>query len=766
MDITRHASRFTYPALIPTCFVLLALACGLIVPPFENLDEIEHFEVVRYIAEVGNLPVHRDPDAESYRYRQEASQPPLYHLLSAGLVKLLDLPTDDAAAAWRLNPRVACGPGAVSLYDNRAVLYHDPNAEAFPWESTLLTLHVLRALSTLLQVITVATTYALARLAFPQRRKVALMSMAIVAFNPQFLLVASGINNDNLVTPLVTVGLYLLLRVWQDGLSVRRAIGLGVLTGLAGLSKLSGWGLLGLAGLVTLAMVIRSKKIEWRFLLTAILIPTIALLLAGWWFWHNWQLYGDPTALQPMLELVGVRDGSLIQPFLETSWMFRSFWGQIPCSFYPSAFYAFYAAFTSLALGGLAWGWRRLTSAERAAGVIMGGWFILIVASWVRWDTMTPAPGGRLLFPALPSVALLMALGISLIRPLPFLRREAFDTGYWGLGIGLLALMALWTVSLILPGFFAPPPRYPDAGAVRPAHSLDATLGDTVQLLGYDVALDKRPGAILIEPEPTLDVTLYWQSLVPMVEDYVMALQLVSPVAGDTTLRWNYNSWPGRGNYPTSAWQPGEVIADRYRFRLPEADFPTQAWDVHMALYQMETGERLPVELAGTTAGDRVVLAQLRVPGHPPRCPEEGILTSEVHFGEAVALTHAVVAAEQGDVQVMLCWEALQPLPDDYTVFVHLEDASGSLISTGDGPPMQGAFSTSMWHPGDVVLDVHHLIMTPAEEWVEEKEGELGASGQHITVGLYNPKDNMRLPAYVEGVPVSDAAVSVWPNRP
>lgn len=152
MDITRHASRFTYPALIPTCFVLLALACGLIVPPFENLDEIEHFEVVRYIAEVGNLPVHRDPDAESYRYRQEASQPPLYHLLSAGLVKLLDLPTDDAAAAWRLNPRVACGPGAVSLYDNRAVLYHDPNAEAFPWESTLLTLHVLRALSTLLQV--------------------------------------------------------------------------------------------------------------------------------------------------------------------------------------------------------------------------------------------------------------------------------------------------------------------------------------------------------------------------------------------------------------------------------------------------------------------------------------------------------------------------------------------------------------------------------------------------------------------------------------
>jgi len=598
--------------------------------------------------------------------------------------------------------------------------------------------------STLLQTITVIGTYVLARLAFPQRRKVGLVAMAVVAFNPQFLLVASGVNNDNLVTPLVTLGLCLLLQIWQDGLSTRRAVGLGVLTGLAGLSKLSGWGLLGFAGLVTLAMIVRAKSIQGGFVRTAILIPIVSLLIAGWWFRHNWQLYGDPTALRPMLELVGTRDASPIQPLFETGWMFRSFWGQIPCSFYPPAFYAFYGVFTALSLGGLAWSWRRLQSSERGMVAILGGWFLVIVVSWIRWDVITPAPGGRLIFPALPALALLMALGMGEST------RGRLKYGN-SIVIGLLALLAWWTAMRTFPNFFAPPPRYPDARAIHPDHPLDATLGESIQVLGYDVVLDNDAGS-----EPTLDVTLYWQARAPIIEDYVMALQLVSPVPGDTTLRWNYNSWPGRGNYPTSAWQPGEVIADHYHFRLPEADFPTQAWDVHVALYRRETGKRLPIQVSGMDVGNRLVLARLRIPGVQPLCLEEGRMISEVRFGEAIALTHAVVIPQQDGSRVELCWKALQPLATDYTVFVHLLEPSGVLVATGDGPPMQGAFPTSMWRSGDIVLDVHRL--TPVSG-IEEHS-------RRIAIGLYNPEDGSRLPAYVGDVPVPDAAVQVWPDHP
>ncbi|RLC79898.1 MAG: hypothetical protein DRJ03_22640 [Chloroflexi bacterium] len=724
-------SQFT----ILACFILLALVYGLVIPPFENLDEIEHFEVIRHIAETGKLPVHGTPEAESYHYRQEASQPPLYHLLSAGLVRLFGLETDDAAAAWRLNPWVACGPGAASLYDNRVVLYHDPNEEAFPWQSTLLTLHVLRAWSTLLQTITVIGAYALACLVFPKRRGVGLVAMSIVAFNPQFLLVASGVNNDNLLIPLVTVGLYLLLRTWQDGLSAPRSIALGLLLGLAGLTKLSGWLLLPLFLVVILLRSIRHWSLvigHWS------LVILTASAGTAWWFWRNWQLYGDPTALQPMLELVGARGGSALQSFRELGTMFRSFWGQLPCSFYPPTFYAFYTALTLLPLAGLAWGWRRLARAERVMAVILVGWFLLIVASWMRWNAMTPAPGGRLLFPALPAVALLMALGID------GLARGRFKTSW--IIVSALLLMACWTVAQILPGFFAPPPRYPDADIVYPAYSLDATLGDDIQLLGYDVNLDDQG--------LTLDVTLYWQPLAPIAEDYAMALQLASPVADDTTLRWNYNSWPGHGNYPTSAWQPGEVIEDAYRFRLPETEFSTQGWDLHLILYRGETGERLPVQVNGTDAGDRVLLTKLRIPGHPPSCPEAGRITSNARFGEATALTHAWVTPTRGRYEVSLCWESLQPLSADYTVFVHLQDASGELIATGDGPPMGGAFSTSMWRPGDVILDVHQLAIGKME------------TGQRIVVGLYNLADGSRLPAYVDGESVPDGAVPVWPDCP
>lgn len=734
----------TQPGLIGAgailaAYLVLGLACGLVIPPFENLDEIEHLGVVWYIVDTGRLPVHGTPAAEVYHYRQEASQPPLYYLLSAGLARALGLRADDLPDFWRFNDWVACGPQAPSLYNNRAIFYHNPNREAFPWHGTLLMLHTLRAWSTLLQAITVAGTYALARMAFPQRRWAALLAMAIVAFNPQFLLVASGVNNDNLVTPLATLGLLLLGRIWQRELSARRVIVLGVIGGLAGLSKLSGWLLLVLAMVVILIIICRSSR---RRIAKAAgfgaLLALPALAVGGWWFWRNWRLYGDPTALKPMLALVGGRKSPFFNPLFEGSLMFRSFWGQIACSFYPSAFYILYSLLTAIGIGGLILGWRRMEKNERIAVLALAAWFLLIVAGWARWDMITPAPGGRLLFPALPAVALLLALGVeTLTRG----RLKAICGGV----AALLALSALWSTAWILPAFYAPPPRYNDADRIQPDHLLDATLGDAVRLLGYDLVLNDKG--------PTLDLTLYWQSAAATSEDYVVSLQLVSPVPGDNTLRWNYNSWPGQGNYPTSAWQLGEIIADRGRFPLPAGDLATQAWDLHLILFQRETGARLPARIEGAPAGDHLVLARLRVPGNPPNCPQDGQLTAEARFGDAVALTHASVVPQAKDTLVTLCWESLQPLDSDYTVFVHLTDETGLPIVTGDGPPMNNAFPTGLWRPGDVILDIHRL---PAA----------GAGGQRIAVGLYNPADGSRLPASVNNVSTPDAAITIWPDRP
>jgi len=570
----------------------------------------------------------------------------------------------------------------------------------------------------------------MARTAFPRRPTVAHLAMAIVAFNPQFLLVASGVNNDNLVTPIATWVLFLLLRLRRQDVSVRDILALGALIGLAGLSKLSGWLLLPLAAVVLMIYL------RHRAMLYLPLLAFPALALSSWWFLRNLSLYGDPTALRPMLKLVGTRS-SPIYIIGEARLMLLSFWGQIPCSFYPIAFYIPYALLTSVALGGVAISLRRLTADERKEVVFLMAWFLLVLVGWLRWDMLTPAPGGRLLFPALPALATLMALGMELL-----LGRH-FRWWRW-LIIVALALMALITVSHILPRFFAPPRRYAKGASVQPTHALNAVWGDFARLLGYDLSLSEHP--------LTLDVTLYWQPITTTDEDYILALQLASPVTGDSTLRLNYNSWPGRGNYPTSAWQSGEVIADHYRLRLPEADFPTQAWDLLLILYQQQSGTRLPVRIDDIEVGNALALTRLRVPGRQPTCPPEAAFSTTARFGDAVALTHAWVVTDGVEADVFLCWEALRALPSDYTVFIHLMDVASTLTSTGDGPPMQGAFPTSLWHPGDRVCDVHRL------------RGKL--AGKHIRVGLYDLQSGVRLPLRVGGEPVPDAAVTIWPQHP
>jgi 4-amino-4-deoxy-L-arabinose transferase-like glycosyltransferase len=723
--------------VILVAYVGMALGCGLVVtPPFENLDEIEHLDVVRYIVDHGRLPVHGEDEAEAYHYRQEVYQPPLYHLLSAGIARFLGLRGDDVAAFVRPNPNLVCGPEPATPYDNRAMFYHDPNREGCPWTGALLMVHTLRIWSILLQAITVIGTYGLARLALPKRREVAVLAMAIVAFNPEFLLVASSVTNDNLVTPLATVGLCLLLRIEQKGLTVWRALGLGAVIGLAGLSKLSGWLLMVPGGLLVVVLLARAEEELERLVISAAAVPAMALLVAGWWFWRNHRLYSDLTGLRPMLEVVGMRTARIL-PLFEAKLMFRSFWGQIPCSPFPSAFYAPYSLLTVLACIGLVWGGREHSTRERRQLIILASWLLVVTLGWIRWDVMTPAPWGRLLFPALPAIGVMMAVGLLTWCP----RTRAVRM--W-VAVGVLALVAAWSVIWILPAFFSPPVRHGDGSQVQTDHPLDVRFGEDIGLAGYDVSMS--------DPGRTLDLTLYWLAEGRPSEDYVLVLQLVSLVPGDNSLLWNYRAWPGRGNYPTSAWQAGEVIVDRYRVRLPQLGYPTQAWGLHVMLIRSADDEWLPVRVGGTPFGDRLVLTRVRVSGEPPQCQRDAHLASEVRFGDVAALTHESVVVGEEETVVTLCWQSLLPTGTDYTVFVHLVDEDGELVETADAPPMQGAFPTSEWLAGDVIADVHRLSALA------------GGPDYGITVGMYNPVDGSRLPAACAEEPVEDEVALLWPT--
>jgi 4-amino-4-deoxy-L-arabinose transferase-like glycosyltransferase len=103
-------------------------------------------------------------------------------------------------------------------------------------------------------------------------------------------------------------------------------------------------------------------------------------------------------------------------------------------------------------------------------------------------------------------------------------------------------------------------------------------------------------------------------------------------------------------------------------------------------------------------------------------------------------------------LRLQLYWQALEPLAEDYTVFVHVlsEGGAGQLVTQQDNPPVRGTRPTSTWEPGVVVVDPYDLPIpsdTPLGEYV-------------VAVGLYRWPDLSRLPVRDgEGAPMPDDRV-------
>ena len=117
--------------------------------------------------------------------------------------------------------------------------------------------------------------------------------------------------------------------------------------------------------------------------------------------------------------------------------------------------------------------------------------------------------------------------------------------------------------------------------AVRPYHPqpqtpiTDVNFGGKLALIGYD-----------LNPDGT--ITLYWQALAEMTQDYTTFIHLLDE---NGNLLVQADSQPQNGAYPTAIWDVGEIVADvkRVDFNHPTAT----RWQV--GVYLLETGERLPL---------------------------------------------------------------------------------------------------------------------------------------------------------------------------
>ncbi len=119
----------------------------------------------------------------------------------------------------------------------------------------------------------------------------------------------------------------------------------------------------------------------------------------------------------------------------------------------------------------------------------------------------------------------------------------------------------------------------------------------------------------------------------------------------------------------------------------------------------------------------------------PPVPPE--IATFDNGMQLRAALVHPVSAG----VQVQLYWRADNSPQADYTVFVHYL-REGEKIAQHDGQPARDLLPTSLWQPGDLILDVHNLPQIHPR------------AGDTLWLGLYRSDNGASVSPAGIGVPV------------
>ena len=133
------------------------------------------------------------------------------------------------------------------------------------------------------------------------------------------------------------------------------------------------------------------------------------------------------------------------------------------------------------------------------------------------------------------------------------------------------------------------------------ATPLQASLGKQINLLGTE--FDGLEGTTIRQGE-TVPMRLFWQANEEIKTDYTVFVHLIGP---DGQIVSQADQQPLAGFLPTTFWRPGEIVADDYSLQLPP-DAPLGTYQLFVGMYDLTTGQRLPISVDGQVIGDAIDL--------------------------------------------------------------------------------------------------------------------------------------------------------------
>jgi uncharacterized membrane protein len=368
-------------------------------PPFEAPDEADHLKYVTFVASQGRLPIQR---AEYPEVRGEGHQHPLYYVIAAAVPKLL---TEDG----RIDANKEENPASV-LAGGKGEAVPKLLSTEFYSSSEQTAFYVLRLLNALFAALTVLVTGLAARLILPKQLQ--LWPPLFVATLPQFQFICGSVSNDAFAALLGAVVVYQAVRALREP-GLQRWVVLGLCVGAAVLVKKSNFIYLPLC--FVLPLFLPGKRPALKF---AGGVAVGAAVLIGPLVYRNFSLYGDLMAsgmethtLKPLVQPKSLFSTYFLRGFpLSVLRSFHAQFGWMNVQI-PVVFPVFFYGILLMPMAYVRRSARELKA--QLPAIFCAAACVLSVLALVYYNLSFEQPQGRLLFPALPALALLWGIAIS-----------------------------------------------------------------------------------------------------------------------------------------------------------------------------------------------------------------------------------------------------------------------------------------------------------------------------------------------------------------
>jgi hypothetical protein len=718
-----------YRALVGVLLALFVAQCvayNFALPLFEAPDEGAHYIYIDYIASHGQLP-----DLE-HMLSHEVSQTPLYYIVGAPLIAWID--RSDFGEVFHIEPGL----------NNGLVNAHSPKERLFPPTGVTLAMRILRLYSTLLGALTVLLFYATVKTLF-ERRDVALVALAVTAFNPKFLHMSSQFNNDIALTFTAALCVWIAARMIKqlNTPSWKQWLALGGSVGLAVAVKLSGFVLAAPVAFTIVWCVVKAQRMVYGepsrpaaagdfnvlplMLRWGLWCVAGFLLSCGWLIVYYLLRFGNPLPLFQEAHALGIRPIplSLAEILSRMPQTLTSYWGEFGHGvLFPVVVdQVMYVVVAICAIGVIIAFVKRQLPAELNLCVVT---FLAAFAAYIVWmRNQTGTENSRLLAPGFIAISTFVAAG--LLAWMPERWRTSGAMGLAALSVaGGLAGLYLG----LMPGY-AMPVYLTDAQAAALPHGGSAQYDNGIELVAANVN-SKR-----LAPGDDLDVSVYWSATRPITDVYRVAVELRDE---QDNVLGRISTLPLAGRYDTAQMEVGRVFKDDYR--VPVSATQRSLVRVYVGWYEHRPPNAISHVVGSGAASAQVALVKVR--GTAPAEQSPGVVFTST-FGTLGALEGYSI---QGD-DLTFFWRSRSAPTQDYTVFVHALDSAGQTIAQGDAPM---AYPISLWDAGEQIVDAHHVA------------GLTQASA--IQVGLYDPATGVRVNAYrPDGTAWPDNAVVITLSR-